>query len=72
MAEAVRRLQRAASVSPEEKAIKQELQKAIQKRDQQKEKEKEMYQRMVGGKPARKGSSAAKTKLKQDTPTWVS
>ncbi len=69
MDDAVKRLQRAASINPEEKAIKQELARAVQKRDHMKEKEKAMYRRMVEGKPSTKSD---KSKPKQGAPSWVS
>ncbi len=69
MDDAVKRLQRAAGINPEEKAIKQELARAVQKRDHMKEKEKAMYRRMVEGKPSTKSD---KSKPKQGAPSWVS
>ncbi len=67
MNDAVRTLQKAAGLSPEEKAIQQELARAIQKRDNMIEKERAMYKRMMEGKPA---STSNKTKSKSETSSW--
>ena len=69
MEPAIKHLQRALSLNPEEKAIKVELQRAVQKRDQVKQKEKAMYKRMVEGKPVPKTVKAQPTR---ENTNWVS
>lgn len=47
---AVKHLQKAAALKPEEKAIQAELQKTVRRRDRLKQEEREMYRRMVEGR----------------------
>ncbi len=62
MNDAVRTLQKAAAINPDEKAIQQELSRAIQKRDHINEKEKAMYKRMMEGKPLTRSNATNKSK----------
>lgn len=68
--DAIKNLQMAANLNPEEKAIHAELQKALRKRDQEREQERALYKRMMtGGSRSNTGSRQTSPKPQTTKPS---